>query len=1440
MAANWSNMTFFKSTCTTLAFALAISGPRLNAQQSATQTFVQRARALDAQGRHDLAVENWKQVLLIDPKQPDALAALAGFYQSNGDAAKAQQYRRTLQTANPDASGPPSAARTPAAGNDAKLQEAARLAASHRYPEALTAYRQAFGTTPPDGSWAIAYYQTEAAIPAELPAALDGLRALIKKYPEEPNYQLALGKVLTYKPATRLEGVHILAALRGSAKQNEEARAAWRQAMLWDPAAPAATDTAREYLARYPDPALAASLNSAAQAKALPQPERPRESPLEDEGYKALTAGDLDQATQKFTALLAVPELAGHAQAGLGYVSMQQQNFSVAVSLFEKAKAAGVRTAGIEKALTEARYWSAMAQGNAALKAGDPATAAASYSRARQMQPRRAESVEALGGALLAQQKPEEATAVFADAVKADPQNADVWAEWFNAMLSAGQAQQILDEQPRVPPAVERKLEQRPDYLAVLASAEKATGDTEAATELTARLQTMAENSDTRNAAAGERAADLLLAQGSYEIAAQLSQGVIRADRSNSSAWQTLVESEHLAGDDIAAISAAERMPQKAYESAMKSAPFLMSLSSIYQSRQQFDQAAKLLDRARTLSPGNPPQLQLQAASLALAQGNSERAYNLYRALASAPQTSTQVTAWIGMLAALHAAKHDREAMSAVQRIPPELALRLHADPGYLQVMASVYSESAQPARALDCLRAVTAIYQQRQQPTPFAVDTQFAWLLLNAGDQRQLGATLNRLGQHADLTDPQRQELQNIWAAWSIRRAEADYKSGNGKHALAILQAAQQIYPHETALRRELGTMFVRTGNPAAALELYKTIDWESATVSDYTAGIDAAIAARRSKFADQWLRDGLERFPGDDQLLSQGARIEEQRGNFKKAQNYLRAEIGDSPAQPADESSPDGMIATDPAAGQQRLPEHALAELLGASSTARSAAPGVSAPQEQFRDQGFEAPHREAKPAHTSRFDLDESPASGSLRLTEPRPIAPWPAASTSNDTPASSLQMASASLHTLHLQPVSYHPDATDSGSSNQDDQPDIAENSTPDPFAGGPVRSLTAPTHAAMLSSTQKAEDELAALESRYSPWYAAGGAFDSHTGTQGFDQLQRFEAETEASTVIGGSVRLSAITRAVLLDSGAPLTTSNYRYGSGSQLPQSDQFASGIGGELQIATKSVQASVGYSPSNFLVSHMIASLTLKPGDGSFAFRAYREPVKDTLLSYAGAQDPRTGEIWGGVVASGASLQLGHGTANSGFYGSLDGQQLTGRNVQSNNRIAGGAGAYWMVYGNQYGALKMGANFFAMHYAHNERYFTIGQGGYFSPNAFLLMNAPFTWEGHPQHNIAYTLSGSLGVQTYQDGPAMAHSLIVGNGQQSTTGSSYDFHARVAYRLDNHWSIEGLLDTNNAREYQDRMAGFGVRYLIRPQPVEGGPTGLVDPKEIRPLEAP
>jgi thioredoxin-like negative regulator of GroEL len=1482
------------------------------AQQKPIDVLIQRAKMLDAQGRHDLAADNWRQVLLLDPAQPDGLEALASFYRSAGDAAKAQHYERLLAAARP---GGPISGQTPStaadgaadvASNSSLLDRASRLAEQRQFAQALALYRQVFGNTPPD-NWAVAYYGTEAAVPSEQAHGIAGLRTLTAKYPENPAYALALAKVLTYSPQTRLEGVRMLESFRGNPGQNHEAQAAWRTAILWDPSAAAATETAKEYLQRYPDAELAARLEKPAAAPAK-APSGMEASPEEGAGYRALSSGNLQEAAAKFTDLANSLKFAGRGEAGLGYVSMNQKDFAAAVSHFEKAKTKGIHTPAMERALHEARYWQEMAKGNDALKAKDPQKAAADFAEARQLNARRPEATEALGGSLIASNDPAKAVEIFARETRTNPDRPDAWLGYMNALLDesseqGGGGNKVLDLQKTMPADVRATLDKRADYLAMLLCAELSGGHQAEARTLLGRIATA---SDEGNPVASElRAAGLLFRYGYYEDASSLSMAALKNDKTNPDAWITLVQTTHMAGHDRDAIAIAQRMPRSVDATAMNNAGFLMALASVYQANGELESAKAMLERAGKLESttaqngqaGAQPSvsLQLQRASLAMAQGDVRSAYQLYKTVAD--QSPDQLDAWTGMLAAMHTAKHDDDALEAMHELPEDVAGKLRHDAPFLATAASIYSATGHSQQAMLCLKAVTDHYAQQHQPIPFGTDMQLAWLQLNSGQTRPLLATLDRLGKRNSLTLEQSTEVQQVWAAWSMRKAEAVYAQGEPKQALAVLQAAVLAYPGSSQLKIALAGMYVRTGDASAGMKLYQSMDWTHAAVDQYTSAIQAALTAHSMSYTVYWLSVGLQQYPNSPAMLRAGAHVEESRGHMKEAETYLQLAIkSEAPAVPvADDSGKTANAQMQAPVSADNAPEAALARLLagsdsGAGMPAPARKPEVDTTRqlpdvdndvpvdvqrgEQMRAGGSSGNFGPI--AYYSGEDAQLIRVGASRKSKKPAWMDGDPGAATSatDGTPANAKQAAEANARAIPVDPLqgldlgltgarrsnagqstADDPGAVPWRTSPADHQPeDAAEGSTNqleatllgpgamEPAAVAPALAVPMPVKPALARPTQppNAQDELEDLRARYSPWLIAGGDVESHSGTQGFDHLLHYETQMGASTVLGSAVRLSVVTRPVLLQSGVPDSTSNYRFGSGGALPQQTLFASGVGASLQMAARTLQASIGASPTGFLVRNVVGNLDFRPLNGPFTFSAYRANQRDSLLSYAGLRDPATNEIWGGVVATGGSLQVARGNAATGYYASVDGQKLTGVNVKDNTRAMGNAGAYWLAYTNNYGDLKVGANITAMHYGVNERYFTIGQGGYFSPNAFLLMNAPITWEGHSFRDTNYVISGSLGVQSIQEGAAMAGSLLVGTGVESTTGASFDLHMRLAHHFDSNWTVEGFVDSNNARQYLDNSAGFTLLYSRYPRSEQWSTPNVLNPSDPLPLLAP
>src|ERR1700730_2026050 len=83
------------------AFAPGVR-PLLRAQtgqtgQTATQSLLDKAHALEVRGRMDMAAQTWQQVLLADPENATALAGLARSAKLSGNAALAATYLDRLR-----------------------------------------------------------------------------------------------------------------------------------------------------------------------------------------------------------------------------------------------------------------------------------------------------------------------------------------------------------------------------------------------------------------------------------------------------------------------------------------------------------------------------------------------------------------------------------------------------------------------------------------------------------------------------------------------------------------------------------------------------------------------------------------------------------------------------------------------------------------------------------------------------------------------------------------------------------------------------------------------------------------------------------------------------------------------------------------------------------------------------------------------------------------------------------------------------------------------------------------------------------------------------------------------------------------------------------------------------------------------------------------------
>jgi tetratricopeptide (TPR) repeat protein len=190
------------------ALTAALWGPpAFGEERAALQPLVEQARHWESKSRPDLAAETWKKVLLLDPNNGDALAGLAVNAARQGRSEEANAYAARLKAINPKH---PGLSRIQDALDGTiidkrALREARELARQGKAAEAVSQYKKVLGSKG-SPSLRLEYYETLAGLDHGWQEARQGLAQLVRDYPEESRFALALARVLTYRPAARAAG----------------------------------------------------------------------------------------------------------------------------------------------------------------------------------------------------------------------------------------------------------------------------------------------------------------------------------------------------------------------------------------------------------------------------------------------------------------------------------------------------------------------------------------------------------------------------------------------------------------------------------------------------------------------------------------------------------------------------------------------------------------------------------------------------------------------------------------------------------------------------------------------------------------------------------------------------------------------------------------------------------------------------------------------------------------------------------------------------------------------------------------------------------------------------------------------------------------------------------------------------------------------------------
>jgi predicted Zn-dependent protease len=656
--------------------------------------------------------------------------------------------------------------------------------------------------------------------------------------------------------------------------------------------------------------------------------------------------------------------------------------------------------------------------------------------------------------------------------------------------------------------------------------------------------------------------------------------------------------------------------------------------------------------------------------------------------------------------------------------------------------LASAYAQIGNALRALALMRPLLA----KGEADNTGMLLQYAAVLLNTRQDAEFAGVLRQV-QARNLTAQQAEIYADLRAGYLLRQADLIRESGDLATAFDVMAPLMAERPNDPRVLSTLARMYSADNQPGAALQLYERA--LASTPNDFELVLSATGAAVDAKAFDdaQALAERATRLEANNpRVLTAWARLYRAQGKNSKAEEFylaalaaentgsasllaarpeldnnpFRRNASNAPLQPAT-SSVFAIAAPMPTAA---LPAALVADtylpVAAAQSTYLAPAPRVAT-----------AASTAASPAAY----LPVAAAQGSYLPPAPRPALASPVP----DTRSGILPLRSGADSRL---PYTSR----------------VLPESTP---STQPSRATLAPASALRREAAEFAQQRSSKIEGQINA--------RTHSGEAGLGQLTDVQSTIEGR-IRAGDGHLTVSATPVSLDAGklSPNYNTASRFGSGPVAALANtnsgdsgvqtQSAAGVGLAFGYDSTNWQADIGSTPFGFQYTNAVggAHLSIALSDQTkLGIGVSRRAVTESLLSFAGTRDNRTGLEWGGVTANGARADLGWDTQGYGLYAYGQAQSLQGKNVASNTALQAGAGLYLDLYRDANVTVSSGLSTTIMAYDKNLSHLTYGNGGYFSPQTFFAMSLPLNFTG-TNGRFGYQLRTSVGLQHFRQDDA------------------------------------------------------------------------------------
>jgi hypothetical protein len=196
------------------------------------------------------------------------------------------------------------------------------------------------------------------------------------------------------------------------------------------------------------------------------------------------------------------------------------------------------------------------------------------------------------------------------------------------------------------------------------------------------------------------------------------------------------------------------------------------------------------------------------------------------------------------------------------------------------------------------------------------------------------------------------------------------------------------------------------------------------------------------------------------------------------------------------------------------------------------------------------------------------------------------------------------------------------------------------------------------------------------------------------------------------------------------------------------------------------TGSVSVDLGSTPLGFLLPNIVGGVAWTPTwhSADITLGLARRAVTSSELSYAGLRDPISGTPWGGVVQTGPYAGVGIYRENYDVSAAVQASELTGTRVLDNQFFGARASTSWKFWSRADAQADAGVAITYWNFQHNLSNYTLGSGGYYSPQSYASLAMPIEiygdhagWSYKLRVSPSFSLSQVHDSAFYPDDPAL-----------------------------------------------------------------------------------